>query len=151
MNLDEIIPTATAILRTRPELAGAFPILDQTDDGYNALYEAALVNPGVCLVLVPQEGLPGADGGDSAKVDLVNSLLVCVVVNKASNVTGLTAWKYTRLVLRTLHFATFKTEAPGRHQFRYGSPAWALGPLDTGLNTYFCHFRIKSLDTILAA
>jgi hypothetical protein len=147
MKLLEIVPTTIAYLRAQPEFAEPAKLLDQTAGDYNKLFDAALLSPGWCLAIVPTEG---SGDGDKPRIDLENSLLVCVVVNKAVY-TAKTAFELMDLVLKTLHFASLSTEAPGRHQFTHAKPAWVLGPLDTGINTYFCNFRIKSLDTILAA
>lgn len=144
MNFSSIFSDLEENIRKIPAFNAPFPVLDQEARDFNTAYNTALQTVGACLIVVYDEG----EGDPSVRrIDLDNTLLVCVVVNPI-RYTAAKARDLACELLRGLHHAERNTEPAGRHRYTHGQKAVTRGEMDAGYNVYYVSLRIKSLDTL---
>lgn len=140
MNLSELIPTLQAMLLANDTLKSIPQI---TELGSKSELEAAIQTKGLALVFIQESGALS----DPKAPDLLlsNMVIVSVLENPKTNATGITALDGVGQVLKTIHQADWGALGL-RNALTVDSPAYTRGELESGLTTYFCNFRIKTIE-----
>jgi hypothetical protein len=134
-----------ALLRERPQLA-ALEIIATGGADYNKRIEGALRETGVAIVVVQATGRP-AGAGKSPQLYLENTVMVSVLENPATNLTGRSCLEYVEEVLLAVHQADWPAQRGLQNVLTVDTPAYEAGPLDGGLTTYFCNFKVTTIQS----
>ena len=144
MKLHEVITTAGALLKAKPELSGLKMISESFT--HNEM-EEALEEHGLAMVLVQESAEP--TDSDSPVLELKNLLVVMVLENRKSNEEknpdGPRALEVVGHVLTALHQQDLGN--PGqRNSLTVDKLAYTRGELGRGVVSYFCNFVIKTIE-----
>lgn len=142
MKLHEVEPTAISIIAATDTLVD-LPRFSGSLKGQKNDLEEAMQKTGLALVFIQESGEPA--NPNAPDLYLNNMLMISVLENPATNETGMTALETVGAVLKALH----QYDWPGRglkNVLTVDNPAYTKGELDSGLNLYFCNFKIKTIE-----
>jgi hypothetical protein len=142
MKLHEVEPTIISILEAADTLKD-LPLFYGSLKSQKKEFEQAMDETGLALVVIQESGEPAQSG--AVDLYLNNILIVSVVENVSTNETGYVALEIVGKVLKAIN----QYDWPGRglkNVLTVDNPAYTKADLDTGLLTYFCNFKIKSIE-----
>ncbi len=140
MKLHEVTPTAQGIITAVNELKDIPQIIGMNS---KAELESAIADYGIALVFIQESAAPIDPSAPDLFLD--NTLIIAVLENPQTNQTGMAGLQITGLVLKSIH--QYDWSEPGlTDALVVDNPAYTKGELDTGLESYFCNFRIKTIE-----
>jgi hypothetical protein len=145
MKLSEILSTVISKIEA-DDFLKSLAIISNTTPQHNQCLSKALQDQGLALVVILVGG--NAPETKAPRLKLDNNVLVSVLENPLKNQTGKGCLEVTERVLEALHQSAWTNQRGIQNALTVDTPAYEAGPLDTGLVTYFCNFKVTTIQAV---
>ena len=115
---------------------------------YNSQLEAAYRSPGIAIVAIASDGRLEPGSETSPILDLWNTFMISITENPKTNETGLTAFEYTRRIMRLVHAQSIDARGARVDIKLDPGSAYSLEPatLKAGVVTYFVNLLVRTTE-----